>query len=117
MSITVSGVSGVVDEVSLGTTILTDEDGVKITIPNKHIVGEILHNSEEKRIVEEIVGISYNSDPEKAIQIIKEVLNEFRRFPRGLLLESEFRNSVTHQSTLVCAIGYPPKNILRHSTK
>jgi len=77
-TITVSGVSGIVDEVNLGATILKDEDGVKITIPNKHIVGEILHNSEEKRIVEEIVGISYGSDPEKAIQIIKEALDEFQ---------------------------------------
>jgi len=77
-TITVSGVSGIVDEVNLGATILTDEDGVKITIPNKHILGDILHNSEEKRIVEAIVGISYDSDPEKAIQIIKEALDEFQ---------------------------------------
>jgi small conductance mechanosensitive channel len=75
-------VIGVVDEITLGATILTDEDGVKITIPNKHIVGEILHNSEEKRIVEEIVGISYDSDPEKAIQIIKEALNEFQEISK-----------------------------------
>ena len=81
-TITVSGVNGVVDEVNLGSTILIDEDGVKITIPNKHIVGEILHNSEEKRIVEEIVGISYDSDPEKAIQIIKEALNEFQEISK-----------------------------------
>jgi small conductance mechanosensitive channel len=81
-TITVSEVSGVVDEITLGATILTDEDGVKITIPNKHIVGEILHNSEEKRIVEEIVGISYDSDPEKAIQIIKEALNEFQEISK-----------------------------------
>jgi small conductance mechanosensitive channel len=73
-TIKISDVSGIVEEIKLGATILTDEDGVKITIPNKHIVGEIIHNSEEKRIVEEIVGISYDSDPEKAIQIIKEAL-------------------------------------------
>ena len=77
-TITVSGVSGIVEEVNLGNTILTDEDGVKITIPNKHIVGEILHNSEERRIVEEVVGISYDSDPEKAIRIIKEALGQFQ---------------------------------------
>jgi small conductance mechanosensitive channel len=81
-TITVTGVSGVVEEVTLGATTLTDEDGVKITIPNKHIVGEIIHNSEEKRIVEEIVGISYDSDPEKAIQIIKEVLDEFQEISK-----------------------------------
>jgi len=49
-----------------------------ITIPNKHIVGEIIHNSEERKIVEEMVGISYDSDPEKAIQIIKDVLETFQ---------------------------------------
>jgi small conductance mechanosensitive channel len=76
-TIKVSDVSGIVDEVKLGATILTDEDGVKITIPNKHIVGEIIHNSEERKIVEEMVGISYDSDPEKAIQIIKEALEAF----------------------------------------
>lgn len=75
-TITVAGVSGVVEEVRLGATILTDEDGVRITIPNKHIVGEILHNSEKQRIVEELVGISYGSDPEDAIRIIKETLSE-----------------------------------------
>lgn len=76
-TIKVSNVSGIVDEVKLGATILTDEDGVKITIPNKHIVGEIIYNSEERKIVEEMVGISYDSDPEKAIQIIKETLETF----------------------------------------
>lgn len=81
-TIRVSGVSGIVDEVNLGATILKDEDGVKITIPNKHIVGEILHNSEERRIVEEVVGISYDSDPENAIQAIKEVLDAFQEITK-----------------------------------
>jgi small conductance mechanosensitive channel len=81
-TIKVSDVSGIVEEVKLGATVLTDEDGVKITIPNKHIVGEIIHNSKEKRIVEEIVGISYDSDPEKAIQIIKEALESFEEISK-----------------------------------
>ena len=81
-TIKVSDVSGIVDEVTLGATVLTDEDGVKITIPNKHIVGEIIHNSKDKRIVEEMVGISYDSDPEKAIQIIKEALEAFQEISK-----------------------------------
>lgn len=81
-TITVAGVSGVVEEVKLGATILTDEDGVKITIPNKHIVGEVLHNSEERRIVEELVGISYDSNPEEAIGIIKKTLDGFEEIPK-----------------------------------
>jgi len=82
-TITVSGVSGIVDEVRLGATILKDEDGVTITIPNKHIVGEIVHNSEDRRIVEEIVGISYDSDPKKAIQTIKEVMDGFQEITQA----------------------------------
>jgi small conductance mechanosensitive channel len=81
-TITVAETSGVVEEVKLGATILTDEDGVRITIPNKHIVGEILHNSEERKIVEEVVGISYGSDPEKAIGIVKEALNGFEEIAK-----------------------------------
>jgi small conductance mechanosensitive channel len=39
------------------------------------VVGEILHNSEEWRIVEEVVGISYESDPEEAIRITTQALD------------------------------------------
>jgi small conductance mechanosensitive channel len=77
-TIKIGEVSGIVEEVNLGATILTDEDGVKITIPNKHIVGEVLYNSEERKIVEELVGISYDSDPEEAIRIIKNTLDGFQ---------------------------------------
>jgi small conductance mechanosensitive channel len=76
-TLTVKNVSGIVDEVTLAATILTTEDGEKITIPNKHIVGEILNNSFANRVVENTVGISYNDDPEKAITIINETLKQF----------------------------------------
>ena len=81
-TITVAGVSGVVEEVKLGATVLTDEDGVRITVPNKHIMGEILHNSEERKIVEEVIGVSYDSDPEEAIKIIKETLGAFQEISK-----------------------------------
>ncbi len=75
-TITINGVSGIVDEIHLAVTILSTEDDEQITIPNKHIVGEILHNSFENKIVEGSVGISYQDDPEKAIEIIKTALSE-----------------------------------------
>lgn len=76
-TITVVGVSGVVEEVKLACTILVTEDGVKITIPNKHIVGEILQNSKGNRVAESLVGISYDDDPEIAIETIKKTLGQF----------------------------------------
>ncbi|RXJ82512.1 mechanosensitive ion channel family protein [Arcobacter sp. F2176] len=76
-TISVDGVFGVVEEIRLAHTILSTEDGEEITIPNKHIIGEILVNSFEYRIVESVVGIDYNSKPEDAISIIENILNDF----------------------------------------
>lgn len=73
-TISVQGVSGQVKEVHLAYTILTDEDDVRITIPNRHIVGEILHNSQADSILELSVGISYDSDPRQAVEVITKVL-------------------------------------------
>jgi small conductance mechanosensitive channel len=77
-TVTVTGQSGIVQEVTLASTILTDEDGVRITIPNKHIVGEIIHNSFANKIVENMVGISYSDDPSKAIEVILKTISGFK---------------------------------------
>ena len=73
-TIAVAGVSGVVQDVKLACTILTTEDGELITIPNKHIVGEILRNSKGHHVVETTVGISYGDDPERGIAAVKRAL-------------------------------------------
>jgi small conductance mechanosensitive channel len=74
-TISVQGVNGVVTEVRLGTTMLTNEDGVRITIPNQHIVGEIIHNSFTNSIVEMNIDIAYSSDPLRAIDLIIAAIN------------------------------------------
>ncbi|PLY00146.1 MAG: mechanosensitive ion channel protein MscS, partial [Desulfuromonas sp.] len=76
-TITVQGVSGVVEVIRLAATVLVTEDGEELTIPNKHIVGEIIRNSFENRIVETTVGISYADDPERAIDVLQQVLASF----------------------------------------
>lgn len=78
-TISVQGVSGVVDEVKLPSTILVTEDGEKITIPNKEVVGQILYNSATNKVVEKIIGISYSDDPEKAVRIIHQTLERFEK--------------------------------------
>ncbi len=75
-TIRVKGVAGLVKEVHLAFTVLADEDDVIITIPNRHIIGEIIHNSHTDTLAEETVGISYDSDPEKAIVVIRKALEE-----------------------------------------
>lgn len=75
-TITVKGETGLVDEVHMAFTILKDEDDVRITIPNRHIVGEILHNSAGNKLAETTVGVSYGSDPEKVMSVLHEVLKQ-----------------------------------------
>jgi len=75
-TIQVKGVAGLVKEVHLAYTLLADEDNVEIAIPNKHIIGEIIHNSKADTLAEETVGISYESDPDKAIAMIQKALSD-----------------------------------------
>ncbi len=70
-TISLLGCSGQVEDISLATTILRAEDGEKIIIPNKHIIGEIHRNSQANRIVEGQVGVAYDSDPDEVIKIIQ----------------------------------------------
>lgn len=73
-TLTVQSVTGVVKEVLLAYTILEDEDGVLITIPNKLIVGEVLHNSHNDSLLELTVGISYNHNPLEVVDMLTPIV-------------------------------------------
>ncbi len=73
-TISVQNVTGIVAEIRLAYTRLTNEDGVEITIPNKLIIGEVIHNSRADTLIELEVGVSYNTDPEHAVTVIKQAL-------------------------------------------
>ncbi|MDC2889362.1 mechanosensitive ion channel family protein [Psychrosphaera sp. 1_MG-2023] len=75
-TLTVQGVTGVVQEVLLAYTIVVDEDGAEIIIPNKHIVGEILHNSKSDTLLELSVGIDYSHNPLEVVELIQKALAE-----------------------------------------
>lgn len=76
-TILVNKVYGVVEEIKLGYTTLRTEDEELITVPNKNMIGEVIVNSFDYRIVESSVGISYRDDAEKAIELIKKVIDAF----------------------------------------
>jgi len=73
-TILINKVYGEVEEIRLAYTTLRTEDEELITVPNKNMIGEVIVNSFKYRIVESSVGISYNDDAEKAIDIIREVI-------------------------------------------
>lgn len=73
-TLTVHDVYGEVEEIKLSYSVLRNEDGEEITIPNKFMIGDVLVNSFSYRVVEGSVGIAYDSDVEKAIDAMKEII-------------------------------------------
>lgn len=76
-TILINNIYGEVEEIKLAYTTLRTEDEEIITVPNKNMIGEVIVNSSTYRIVESSVGISYNDDVEKAITIIRNVIDSF----------------------------------------
>ena len=82
--IEVVGCVGEVEDMSLGRTLLRTVDGTHIVIPNKHIVGEVIHNDSEAKRVDIKVGVSYDSDTAKAVNIIKNILDADSRISQKI---------------------------------
>ncbi len=74
-TITINNIYGEVEDIKLAYTILINEDEEQITIPNKYMIGDVLVNSFESRIVEGSVGIAYDSDISKAIETIRQTVS------------------------------------------
>jgi small conductance mechanosensitive channel len=76
----VQGVTGIVNEVQLAYTVVENEDGAEITIPNKHIVGEVVLNSRKDSLLKLSVGISYQDNPLVVIDLIETTLAKLEIF-------------------------------------
>ncbi len=70
-TLSVQGQTGLVESVHLAYTILIDEDDVRIQIPNRLVVGEIMHNSKEEKRVELCVDVAYKSDPHQVDTMVE----------------------------------------------
>jgi len=66
----VSGQTGLIQSINLGSTRLENEEEEIITIPNREVLGEIFVNSPAFKVVESVVGIEYAADPEQAMACI-----------------------------------------------
>ncbi|NLE65052.1 MAG: mechanosensitive ion channel [Elusimicrobia bacterium] len=80
--IEVAGALGEVTDIQMARTELVTVEGVRVIIPNKHIIGEIIQNYSEKKKLLVDVGVSYKSDIDKAIGI---VLEEVKKDARSLV--------------------------------
>jgi small conductance mechanosensitive channel len=65
---------GVVEDISIASTTLGHADLSRVVIPNRKIVGEILHNYGQVRQLALEVGVAYGSDLDAALAAIREAL-------------------------------------------
>ncbi len=73
------GVEGRVETIELFATVLSHPDKSKVVIPNRKIVGEILHNYGKIRQLNLEVGVAYETDLNLALAVVNEVLRRNAR--------------------------------------
>ncbi|MFO1318163.1 MAG: mechanosensitive ion channel [Burkholderiales bacterium] len=65
---------GEVETITLFSTTLTHADRSRVVIPNRKIVGEILHNYGRIRQLDLAVGVAYGTDLDLALTTLKSIL-------------------------------------------
>jgi len=73
-SIAIIGVEGTVESITLFVTVLSHADRSHVVVPNRKIVGEILHNYGRIRQVEVSVGVAYATDLNLALAAVTELV-------------------------------------------
>ncbi len=72
--IEIVGVQGQVDTINLFSTTLLHADRSRVVVPNRKIVGEILHNYGRIRQAELLVGVGYEVDLPQTVAMIRELV-------------------------------------------
>jgi small conductance mechanosensitive channel len=79
--ISIIGVEGTVDTISLFSTVLSHADRSRVVVPNRKIVGEVLHNYGRIRQAEVRVAVAYGADLKLALATVGDIV---RSDPRVL---------------------------------
>ena len=77
--VSIIGVTGQVDMIELFNTVLLNADRSRIVIPNRKIVGEVLHNYGTIRQLDLTVGVSYDANLTETITVVRDILNQHAR--------------------------------------
>jgi small conductance mechanosensitive channel len=72
--IEIGSVKGQVQAIELTTTILRTLEDARVIVPNRRIVGEIIHNYTGERRVTLSLEVGYREDLDKAMRAVQEVL-------------------------------------------
>jgi small conductance mechanosensitive channel len=74
--ISITGEEGQVENISLFNTVLTHADLSRVVIPNRKIVGEILHNYGRIRQLDVTVSVAYDADLSDALTALSTMLRD-----------------------------------------
>jgi small conductance mechanosensitive channel len=72
--ISITGEEGVVETITLFSTVLSHPDRSLVVIPNRKIAGEILHNFGRIRQIDVSVGVAYDTDLNAALGAVDQAL-------------------------------------------
>jgi len=78
------GVQGQVEMIELFTTTLAHPDRSKVVIPNRKIVGEVLHNYGTIRQLDLSVGVAYNTNLPDTVAMVRDILKQNPRVLKEL---------------------------------
>jgi small conductance mechanosensitive channel len=94
--VAIAGVEGVVESITLFNTTLGHVDLSHVVVPNRKVVGEILHNYGRIRQVEVSIGVAYDSDLTSVIELIRAALGanpRVLREPQPIVQPMQFGDS------------------------
>lgn len=74
--IEIGTVKGQVQRIDLTVTVLRTLEDARVIVPNRKIVGEIIHNYTGERRVTLTVQVGYDEDVDHALRVVQEVLAE-----------------------------------------
>jgi small conductance mechanosensitive channel len=73
------GVEGRVETIELFSVVLSHPDLSRVIIPNRRIIGEILHNYGSIRQLQLSVGVAFSTDLTRALALVREAVLEHPR--------------------------------------
>ena len=97
-AVSISGITGVVDEIGLFSTRMHTFDNINMIIPNSNIWGANISNfsTNPTRRIDMVFGISYSDDINKAMKIVREALDADERIlkdPEPMIVVGELGES------------------------
>ncbi len=77
--VSIGGEEGEVNTITLFNTVLTHYDMSRVVVPNRLIVGEVMHNYGRIRQLNVVVGVAYDTDLNNALSAVNDVLGANKR--------------------------------------